>query len=386
MAKYNRTNELNTTQYLLALACTNPAICLNPYGSGGSASNRAALQSVLGFTNFKIWYDAHIVSGKVDGTLATIGGGDIKVAVGGQYLKERLRAYNVSNAGTGRASLADILPTADFGQGRSVKSVFAEVIVPLVGDANAMGGVQALELNLAGRYDHYSDFGSTTNPKVGIKWIPVSGLTLRGSFGKSFRAPTLSDNDPFSTPSLSAATNLAGGGRNTLTLLGGNADVGPEKATTWSFGAEFKPDAVPGLFVGLNYFDIDYKDVIDTPGNGAAVFSDPNLAHLLIVNPTVQQMNDIVVSKITSGLYRTPAIFPLFVGGVPNVYAIADGRKVNTGRIQMKGLDFQAELPVPQRRWATGRWASAAPACSATSSRRYAAGRSPTGSTTSTSR
>ena len=343
----HRTNEINATQYLLALACTTPSICLNPYGSGGSASNRAALQSVLGFTNFKIWYDAHIVDGKIDGTLATIGGGDIKVAVGGQYLKERLKAYNVSNAGTGRATLADILPTADFGQGRSVTSVFAEVIVPLVGDANAMGGVQTLELNLAGRYDHYSDFGGTTNPKVGIKWVPVSGLTLRGSFGKSFRAPTLSDNDPFSTPSLSASTTLAGAGRNTLTLLGGNADVGPEKATTWSFGAEIKPDSLPGLYAALNYFDIDYKDVIDTPGNGGAVFSDPNLAHLLIINPTVQQLNDIVVSKITSGLYRTPAEFPLFVGGVPNVYAIADGRKVNTGRIQMKGLDFQISYQFP---------------------------------------
>ena len=169
--------------------------------------------------------------------------------------------------------------------------------------------------------------------------------------------------------------DAGGAGRNTLTLLGGNADVGPEKATTWSFGAEFKPDTVPGLFVGLNYFDIDYKDVIDTPGNGGAVFSDPNLAHLLIVNPTAQQLNDIVVSKITSGLYRTPAEFPLFVDGVPNVYAIADGRKVNTGRIQMKGLDFQASYQFPAA-GPTGRWASTAPACSATSSRRSAADRS----------
>lgn len=344
----NRTNEINNTQYLLALACTQPGFCLNPYGSGGSASNRAALQQILGFTNFKIWYDAHIVNGKVDGTLATIGGGDIKIAVGGQYLKESLRAFNESNSGTGRASLADIRPTADFGQGRSVKSVFAEVILPLVGEGNAMGGVRALELNIAGRHDHYSDFGSTTNPKIGIKWVPLDGLTVRGSFGKSFRAPTLSDNDPFSTPSLSASTTLAGAGRNTLTLLGGNADVGPEKATTWSFGVEFKPDSVPGLFVGLNYFDIDYSDVIDTPGNGGAVFSDPNLAHLLIINPTVQQLNDIVVSKINSGLYRAPVEFPLFTAtGTPNVYAIADGRKVNTGRIQMKGLDFQASYQFP---------------------------------------
>jgi len=343
-AEVQRINELNTTLLTRALACTTPGLCLNPYGSGGSAGNVTALNQILGFTNFKIWYRAHIANAKIDGTLATIGGGDIKLAVGAQYLNETLRAYNVSNSGTGPTSLDDVRVTANFGQGHSIKSVFAEMVVPLVGDGNAMAGVQSLEINVAGRHDSYSDFGSTTNPKVGIKWVPVSGLTLRGSFGTSFRAPTLSDNDPYSTPSLSASTTIAGTGRNVLTLLGGNASVGPEKATTWSLGAEFKPDAVPGLFASLNYFNIDYKDVIDTPGNGASVFTDPALAPYLILNPTVQQINDIVVSKITSGLYRSVTAFQLFTGtGASNVYAIADGRKNNTGRIQMRGLDFQLQ-------------------------------------------
>lgn len=342
-AEVHRKNEINNALLVTALAC-NTAICLNPYGSGGSASNKAALASVLGFTNFKIWYNAHIVNGIVDGTLATIGGGDIKVAFGAQYLEETLRAYNVSNSGAGPVNLSDVRVTADFGQGRSIKSVFGEVIVPFVGQGNAMGGVQALELNLALRHDSYSDFGSTTNPKVGAKWSPVSGLTLRGSFGKSFRAPTLSDSDPYSTPSLAASTTIAGAGRNVLTLLGGNANVRPERATTWSVGAEFKPDALPGLFASLNYFDIDYKDVIDTPGNTAAVFSDPALAPYAIINPTVQQINDLVVAKINSGLYRPATAFNLFnATGGSNVYAIVDGRKNNTGRVLMTGLDFQLQ-------------------------------------------
>jgi iron complex outermembrane receptor protein len=348
-AEVNRRDEINNALLATALACTTPGLCLNPYGSGGSAGNVAALPQILGFTNFKIWYRAHIANAKVDGTLATIGGGDIKLAVGGQYLTESLHAHNVSNSGAGPVNLGDVRVTADFGKSHTIKSAFAEVVVPLVGSGNAMSGIQSLELNLAGRYDDYSDFGHTTNPKFGIKWVPVSGLTLRGSYGKSFRAPTLSDSDPFSTPSLAASTTIAGAGRNVLTLLGGNASVGPEKATTWSLGAEFKPDAVPGLFVSLNYFNIDYKDVIDTPGNSAAVFSDAALASYVTFNPTAQQYIAMVQSKIDAGLYRPVTTFvPVIntVANTTNLYAIVDGRKNNTGRIKMQGLDLQAQYMI----------------------------------------
>lgn len=145
---------------------------------------------------------------------------------------------------------------------------------------------------------------------------------------------------------LVAASSLAiaGAGRNVLTLLGGNADVGPERATTWSLGAEFRPEALPGLFASLNYFDIDYKDVIDTPGNNAAVFSDPALARYAIINPSLQQISDLVVARINSGFYRPVTAFNLFTpAGASNVYAIVDGRKRNTGRVVMKGLDFQLQ-------------------------------------------
>ncbi len=341
-AEVHRTGEINQAQYLLALRCTVPGFCLNPYGSGGSAGNRAALERIMGYTNFRIWYDADIVDAKIDGTLATIGGGDIKLAIGGQYLSETLYAINFTNAGTRPANLEVVLPTAEFGQSRNVKSAFAEVIVPLVGDGNAFGGIQSLEVNLAVRHDDYSDFGTTTNPKFGIKWEPTDGLILRGSYGTSFRAPTLSDNDPRSTPSLSASNVIAGPGRNVLTLLGGNAGVGPESAETWSVGTEVRPDAAPGLSVSLNYYNIDYQNVIDTLGNSPAVFSDPALASFVTFGTAsdfTTRLNAIQ-AQITSGFYAAPAAFPLFTaGGAPNVYAIVDGRKNNVGRILMKGLD-----------------------------------------------
>jgi len=345
-AEVHRTGEINQAQYLLALRCTVPGFCLNPYGTGGSAGNQTALQRIMGFTNFRIWYDSNIFTAKVDGTLATIGGGDIKLAIGGQYLSETLYAINFTNSGTRTPSLETTVPTAEFGQSRNVKSAFAEVIVPLVGDGNAFGGAQSFEVNLAVRHDDYSDFGTTTNPKFGVKWEPINGLTLRGSYGTSFRAPTLSDNDSRSTPSLSPSTTIAGPNLNVLTLLGGNAGVGPEAATTWSLGLELKPDFAPGFNASLNYFNIDYSNVIDTLGNSSSVFSDPALASFVTFSTEsdfLAKLNTIQ-SQITSGFYSAPTAFTLFApGGAPNVYAIVDGRKNNVGRIKMEGLDFAAQ-------------------------------------------
>src|SRR5690606_36815716 len=74
---------------------------------------------------------------------------------------------------------------------RSVDSVYAELYVPVFGAENAIPGFYRLEFNAALRHDKYSDVGNTTNPKFGLNWSPVSGIRLRGSYGTSFRAPTI---------------------------------------------------------------------------------------------------------------------------------------------------------------------------------------------------
>ncbi len=63
--------------------------------------------------------------------------------------------------------------------------------MPLVGEGNAMPGVRSLNVDVAGRYDEYSDVGITRNPKIGIDWSPVEDMKLRASYGTSFRAPTI---------------------------------------------------------------------------------------------------------------------------------------------------------------------------------------------------
>src|SRR5439155_24817225 len=77
-----------------------------------------------------------------------------------------------------------------FGYNRDNNAGFAELAIPLVGGDVTLPLVHSFEVKVAGRYDRYSDFGGTWNPKVSVRWEPVDeSLVLRGSYGTSFRAP-----------------------------------------------------------------------------------------------------------------------------------------------------------------------------------------------------
>jgi iron complex outermembrane recepter protein len=333
-----RTNEINNNLLKTALACTTP-ICLNPYGTGGTASNLAAAKSFLGYVKFDASYSAHVLNAKIDGSLAHLPGGDLKVAVGVQHLSEQFGGVNTTTAGNAATSLSDVRTTSIFGHKRKITSVFGEAIVPVFGDDNAVPGFQKLTLNAAVRHDNYDDVGSTTNPKLGVNWTPINGLTVHGSWGKSFRAPTLSDIDPASTVGLLASTTVVTG-KNTLIRVGGNGNLVPETATTWSLGVDFKPESIPGLFASINYYNINYQNVIDTPGNQNAVFTDPALAAYVVINPTSAVITSLVGNQIASGFYAAPNFAIINSDGSPNVFAIADGRRNNTGSIKTQGLDL----------------------------------------------
>ena len=65
---------------------------------------------------------------------------------------------------------------------RNVWAVYGELNIPIV---------KTLEADVAVRYEHYSDFGNTTNPKVSLRWQPTSQFLMRGSYGTGFVAPSL---------------------------------------------------------------------------------------------------------------------------------------------------------------------------------------------------
>jgi iron complex outermembrane receptor protein len=121
--------------------------------------------------------------------------------------------------------------------------------------------VHRLEVSLAGRIEHYDDVGTTANPKIGLVWIPLSDIKVHATYGTSFRAPALSEVHQPTSYDPSAISSSSG---TTLILVesGGNPDLKPQTASTWTAGADWTPDQFSGLRLGVDWFEIDFKNQI----------------------------------------------------------------------------------------------------------------------------
>ena len=133
--------------------------------------------------------------------------------------------------------------------------------------------VEGLTMTLAGRYENFSDFGSTVNGKFAARFEPVTGYAVRGSISNGFRAPSLQQQF-FTTTS----TNFINGVPVDIATLAvsspaaqalGARDLKPEKSLNLSFGATANP--LRGLTLTADAYSIRIKDRIvltETLGNG----------------------------------------------------------------------------------------------------------------------
>ncbi|WP_235523874.1 TonB-dependent receptor plug domain-containing protein [Caulobacter sp. Root487D2Y] len=313
---------------------TTAATALDPFGAGTSPSVAAKITDYAG--DLTIHQRTYLGAAKIDGPLADLPGGQLKIAVGAEYRRETFKQRGIY----GGTQVPEDLT-------RDIKSVYGELFVPIVGDGNQAPLVHRLNLSLSGRYDHYSDFGSTTNPKVGVNWDPVSGLTLRGTYGRSFRAPGLRDvgatvgayyynaaaiaGSTFRDPTRGAAQV------DTVFLLGGNRDLQPEEARTYSVGADLHPDALPNFHASVTFYDIRYTNVIGTPG-GAIAFTDPTFASVIYRNPTAAQLSSLLAIAV-------PVNF--VPGALPTIGNLLDFRQGNFGVRKTNGLDFDVGYRQP---------------------------------------
>ena len=151
---------------------------------------------------------------------------------------------------------------------RNVTSAFAELSLPVI---------KNLETQLAGRYDHYSDFGGNFTPKVGFKWLATPELAARGTWGKGFRAPSLFQisnsnvqsfqtiTDPLRCPNpptpLPGAETTDCTGRVIASLIQANVNVQPEKSTSHTVGFVWSP--TNSIQASLDYWYIHRMNFID---------------------------------------------------------------------------------------------------------------------------
>jgi iron complex outermembrane receptor protein len=306
----------------------------NPFGALGNSNGPALLAFIgAGYSTQNVRSQVGSANLQADGTLATLPGGPIKLAVGGQVRREFFQSAGESFLST--AAPAALSTTKGR---RTVTAAFAELRVPVVGPGKTRTGIERLELSLAGRVEHYDDVGTTADPKLGLVWAPARDWTLRASYGTSFKAPALKQTRQrlVITPVL-----VTRGGQDVLALLlyGGNAALRPETASAWSAGVDYQPSAAPDLKISLNVFDTRFTRRIGQPAlDGVdAALEDPALAPFVTRVDPLTNPDDAtrVTALITSPASEAQGLYPAEYYG-----AIVDGRYVNTASLQVRGLDL----------------------------------------------
>lgn len=181
-------------------------------------------------------------------------------------------------------------PTPDSSGDRSVFSSYAELSVPLVSRDMNIPLMQAIDVQLAARYENYSDVGDVLKPKAAIGWEVTDWLMLRGSYSEGFRAPNLPqihergvERSNTRLDYVFCEADLRAGrianvdeclrAQSTVSVREGSSTLEPETNTTYSYGFVFQPQLWDRRFgdltVTVDYWNIQQENVI-------GIFGDDN--------------------------------------------------------------------------------------------------------------
>ncbi|WCM26350.1 TonB-dependent receptor [Sphingomonas sp. QA11] len=290
-------------------------------------------------------YDNHLTNfeASAEGPLAHLPGGDVRLALGGGYRRFQLD-FDVRTTNRGVTTV-----TRDAVERRQSLFGYGELSVPLVGAANRMPFIDALRLSAAVRYESYKGIDAVATPKLGLVYAPHPDITLKYSWGRSFKIPTLQQVNqvreivlfpaylfaPQPTPPLPA-------GATVLLIGGGNPDLHAERATSSTLSVELKPRFLDGLRIEASWYDIDYRDRIASPiSDLLSALTNPAAANFVQFSPSASQLQALIAEaplglSNQSGQPYDPA----------QVAAVVDSSLHNTARERIRGVDLAVEYGV----------------------------------------
>jgi outer membrane receptor protein involved in Fe transport len=270
---------------------------------------------------------------QADGSLLALPGGDVKVAIGAQMRRES--HFDIFETRTTMPREKRVR--------RDVRSVFGELNLPLFSSRNRLPGLERLTLTGALRYEHYQELGGSVDPKVGLLWSPLPGLTFRTSYGTSFRAPLLSETvglyNVFYFPAALLTARPPAPAGVALATGGTDPDIGPERSRSWTAGMDLEPRFAPGLTIRANYYSIRFSDRIALPAPSLVVIGNPAFEPILTRSPALER-----VTALIGGAGRVFDLSgPNFTSGgarPQDVTVIVDNRFGNTAVTETRGLDL----------------------------------------------
>jgi iron complex outermembrane receptor protein len=305
----------------------NPAV-YGPYNIVGTAMG--------GFVSTLSNYDA-----KVRGSLAQLPAGSLDTAIGVELRKEMLSGIadplSIPDA-AGNIGWNGATSLSPFKAHRKVESVFAEVRVPLLSGAP---GAHLLEVSGAVRYEKYSDTSDPTVPKVTVRYLPFSDeLAFRGTFSKSFTAPTLYNlfgpagigfTSPFTLDPLGGGDPIDNLQTNYQSTS--NTGLDPAKSRNYTLGVVYSPKALKGFSVSVDYWNIEQDDLISSYGGSRILQSVEDLG---AASPYA---NRVRIGSFTGAPITAPGQIST---GVPDDIYVTDSL-VNLAQVALDGFDVVAK-------------------------------------------
>jgi iron complex outermembrane receptor protein len=261
-----------------------------------------------------------------DGPVAALPAGPIKLALGIGYRSNDFVRFN----GVGAATNVSHDQDSYYGYG--------ELSVPLIGPDQEVSFARSLTATAAARYERYPGVGEIVTPKLGLIYAPIADLSLKASWGKSFRAPTLYQQYQLRNLVLATPDIFGGGGyppdAPVLFLQGGNPDLKPERATTWSATVDLHPRGLKGASLELSYFSVDYRDRIVTPITyPSQALSNPLYEDRLIRDPSASLLAEVIAG---AGQFSNATMNPY---DPASVAVLIDDSNINAGRQTIRGID-----------------------------------------------
>lgn len=250
--------------------------------------------------------------------LLTLPGGDVGIAAGVEFRRETFfddrdprldGTITFTDSVTGQFNGSDVVqssPTPDTSGNREVYSGFAELLIPLVSEDLNIPLVKSLNIQLAGRFEHFSDINQTaTVPRAAISWVPITGILLRGAWSRGFRAPNLvqvndagttrsNTRDDFVVCQAQVEQNIIANlgvcpGQGTISFRSGSDELEPEDTESINFGAVLEPSFIPGLTLTGDYWRVRQDGIIGVFGDDNAIALDLLLRQNGSFNPNVQR-------------------------------------------------------------------------------------------------
>jgi iron complex outermembrane recepter protein len=298
------------------LALSTPA-AYNPFngscidGSGGGDCNPSS-QAALDATRIRVRRADRTSLLLADFKLSrsdlfALPAGDVGVAFGVEARRETqednrdphvngsLPFFDVVTGLTQPSSATGVNVTPSTRGSRNVGGAFIEFALPAVSKAMGVPFVQSLNFQLAGRYEHYSDFGSVSKPKLALAWDLNDSVRVRASYSQGFKAPNLETTADYTYGRASSVTDyfkcegdIRAGRLTTITncsrvpgvryFISGNPQLGPETSTTSNIGLVLQPSFIPAAYgrytLTLDRWRIDQVGIVGTLGLGNVSLND----------------------------------------------------------------------------------------------------------------